>query len=74
MTEDHSRPQRPLIALARRVPATLTMVLLILVVGIIWGGLWSPFEDTALFKTVAYGLPNLVSTASGGRPSPARSS
>ena len=60
MTEEHSPSPRPWIAVVRRIPATLTMVLLILVVGIIWGGLWSPFEDTALFKTVAYGLPNLV--------------
>ncbi|QYM66115.1 DUF2156 domain-containing protein [Microbacterium sp. Se5.02b] len=41
-------------------PATLTMVLLILVVGVVWHGLWAPFEDTPLFPTVAYGLPNLA--------------
>lgn len=35
------------------------MVAVILAVGVAWQGLWSPFEDDALFGTVAYGLPNL---------------
>ncbi|EQM73315.1 hypothetical protein L687_06085 [Microbacterium maritypicum MF109] len=47
-------------AVVRRIPATLTMVLLIIAVGVVWSGLWAPFEDTALFQTVAYGLPNLA--------------
>lgn len=49
-----------MIAVVRRIPATLTMVLLILVVGVVSRGLWTPFEDTALFQSVAYGLPNLA--------------
>lgn len=60
MTEEHSPSPHPVIAVVRRIPATLTMVLLVLVVGVVWRGLWEPFEDTAFFQTVAYGLPNLA--------------
>jgi lysylphosphatidylglycerol synthetase-like protein (DUF2156 family) len=60
MTEERSLSPHPVIAVVRRIPATLTMMLLIIAVGVIWRGLWAPFEDTALFKTVAYGLPNLA--------------
>jgi len=60
MTEERSPSPHPAIAVVRRIPATLTMVLLILVVGVVWNGLWAPFEDTTLFQTVAYGLPNLT--------------
>lgn len=59
MTEERSPTPHPAIAVVRRIPATLIMVLLILVVGVAWNGLWAPFEDTKLFPTVAYGLPNL---------------
>ncbi|MFJ4222824.1 bifunctional lysylphosphatidylglycerol flippase/synthetase MprF [Microbacterium sp. NPDC089695] len=59
MTEAPSTPH-PVLSFARRIPATLTMVLLILVVGVVWQGLWRPFEDSALFGDVAYGLPNLL--------------
>lgn len=55
----HSVPH-PVLAVVRRVPATLTFIGIILVVGVIWQGLWTPFEDTALFKTVAYGLPQFT--------------
>lgn len=60
MTEEHSPSPHPVIAVVRRIPATLAMVLLILVVGVVSRGLWTPFEDTALFQSVAYGLPNLA--------------
>ncbi|MGV2902209.1 bifunctional lysylphosphatidylglycerol flippase/synthetase MprF [Microbacterium sp. AGC62] len=60
MTEERSPTPRPAIAVVRRIPATLIMALLILIVGVAWNGLWAPFEDTKLFSTVAYGLPNLV--------------
>ena len=60
MTEATSPTSRPVLAVIRRIPATLTMVALILVVGVVWQGLWRPFEDTALFSTVAYGLPNFL--------------
>ncbi len=42
----------------RAIPATLTMVGLILAVGVVFRGLWAPFEDAALFDVVAYGLPS----------------
>lgn len=60
MTEEHAASPHPVVAVVRRIPATLTMVGLILVVGIVWQGLWKPFEDSELFRTVAYGLPNLA--------------
>jgi phosphatidylglycerol lysyltransferase len=44
----------------RRIPATLTLVAAILVVGVAFAGLWSSFEESPLFETVAYGLPALV--------------
>ncbi|WP_311244674.1 DUF2156 domain-containing protein [Microbacterium sp. WCS2018Hpa-23] len=59
MTEART-PTHPVLAVVRRIPATLTMVALILVVGVAWQGLWRPFEDTPLFSTVAYGLPNFL--------------
>nr|WP_137845749.1 DUF2156 domain-containing protein [Microbacterium sp. 2FI] len=36
------------------------MIAVILAVGVIWQGLWRPFEDTDLWDVVAYGLPALV--------------
>ncbi|KAA9106310.1 bifunctional lysylphosphatidylglycerol flippase/synthetase MprF [Microbacterium rhizomatis] len=55
-----SSPQvgRPLIVkVLRRIPATLAVVVALLLAGVIWGGLWSPFEDDPLFDVVSYGLP-----------------
>lgn len=44
----------------RRIPATLTMVALIIVVALIFGTFWNPLIDqTELFNTVSYGLPAL---------------
>ncbi|WP_223622209.1 bifunctional lysylphosphatidylglycerol flippase/synthetase MprF [Microbacterium sp. EST19A] len=60
MSEAPTRTPNPVLSVVRRMPATLTTVLLILIVGVVWHGLWAPFEDTALFKNVAYGLPNLA--------------
>lgn len=57
MSEAPTRTTNPVLAVARRVPATLAMVALILAVGVIWQGLWRPFEDDPLFGAVAYGLP-----------------
>ncbi|WP_447913431.1 bifunctional lysylphosphatidylglycerol flippase/synthetase MprF [Microbacterium phyllosphaerae] len=59
MTEART-PTHPVLAVVRRIPATLTMVALILIVGVAWQGLWSPFEKTDLFADVAYGLPNFL--------------
>ncbi|MBW9109591.1 bifunctional lysylphosphatidylglycerol flippase/synthetase MprF [Microbacterium ureisolvens] len=50
------RPDR-MLAGVRRLPATLTMIALILVAGVVWQGLWRPFEESDLFDVVAYGLP-----------------
>jgi lysylphosphatidylglycerol synthetase-like protein (DUF2156 family) len=44
----------------RRVPATLTVIAVLLVVGIAWQGLWQPFRESSTFGAVAYGLPALV--------------
>ena len=60
MTAEPSPSPHPVAVFVRRIPATLVMVLLILVVGVVSRGLWSPFEDADLFRTVAYGLPNLA--------------
>ncbi len=40
-----------------RIPATLTMIAAILIVGVVTGALWSPFRDSAAWETFAYGLP-----------------
>lgn len=47
------------IRVARRIPATLGLVVLLLAVGVISGGLWSSFSTHPWFDTVAYGLPAL---------------
>ena len=59
MPEAPAAPVRPLPTVLRRIPATLTLVALIVVVGVVWQGLWRPFEESELFTSVAYGLPNL---------------
>lgn len=41
----------------RRMPATLTTIVVILVAGVATGALWSPFTEDPLFAQVAYGLP-----------------
>lgn len=60
MDEDRTGIASRALTVIRRVPATLIMVALILVTGVASGGLWSSFEESALFETVAYGLPSLV--------------
>ena len=60
MSEPATRASNPVLAVVRRVPATLAMIALILVAGVIWQGLWRPFEDSDLFESVAYGLPALA--------------
>ncbi|MFB8387648.1 bifunctional lysylphosphatidylglycerol flippase/synthetase MprF [Microbacterium sp. NPDC055910] len=50
-------PLTLVLTFVRRIPATLTLIGLILAVGVVFAGLWSPFEDTALFERVGYGLP-----------------
>jgi len=50
--------RRPL-QLTRRVPATLTLAGILVVVGVVGAGLWRPFSQSELFPAVAYGLPAL---------------
>lgn len=45
--------------LLRRIPATLTLAGILIVVGILGAGLWSPFSASPVFPSVAYGLPAL---------------
>ncbi|SIT85485.1 bifunctional lysylphosphatidylglycerol flippase/synthetase MprF [Microbacterium sp. RU33B] len=60
MSETAPPPPHPVLSVARRIPATLSLVVAILAVGVIWQGLWRPFEDTPTFDAVAYGLPALL--------------
>ncbi|WP_127473649.1 bifunctional lysylphosphatidylglycerol flippase/synthetase MprF [Microbacterium sulfonylureivorans] len=60
MTDAPTRSRHPVVAAAARIPATLSLVALILVVGVVFGGLWSPFSENPLFDAVAYGLPALI--------------
>lgn len=57
MSEPKTATPNPVWVLARSIPATLTFVLVIVAVGVVFGGLWSPFEDNPLYDAVAYGLP-----------------
>jgi lysylphosphatidylglycerol synthetase-like protein (DUF2156 family) len=57
MSEATTRAPNAVTAVARRIPATLLMVAAIITVGIIWQGLWTPFEDSPVFELVAYGVP-----------------
>src|SRR5690606_10181688 len=58
MTDASPRPSR-LVTVLSRLPATLSLVAAIIVVGIVSAGLWSPFEDSPAWEVVAYGLPAL---------------
>lgn len=57
MSDGATQRPNPVLAGMRRIPGTLTMIALILVAGVVWQGLWRPFEDSGLFDAVAYGLP-----------------
>jgi lysylphosphatidylglycerol synthetase-like protein (DUF2156 family) len=54
---DAAKPRHPVLLVIGRIPATLTLIAVLLVVGVVFAGLWSPFEDSPLYETVAYGLP-----------------
>lgn len=60
MTDAAPRSRHPLVTVLTRIPATLGLVAVLLVTGVVWGGLWSPFAENPLFESVAYGLPALV--------------
>jgi len=47
------------LTVAKRVPVTLTLAGILLLVGLFSGGLWRSFADSDLFSSVAYGLPAL---------------
>ena len=55
-----TKPRRPVLVAIGRIPATLTLIAVLLAVGVVFAGLWSPFEDSPLYETVAYGLPALI--------------
>lgn len=46
-------------AVARRMPVTLTLLAVLLIVGLASRGLWSPVRESALWDAAAYGLPAL---------------
>lgn len=46
-------------AVIRRIPATLALIVVLIAVGVVWHGLWVPFEQSDAFGAVAYGLPAL---------------
>lgn len=60
MTDAAQRSRHPFVSVVARIPASLALVVALLAVGVIWGGLWSPFADNPLFDSVAYGLPALA--------------
>lgn len=45
--------------LARRLPATIMLVGILLATGVATGALWQPFTASDAFDTLAYGLPAL---------------
>ena len=57
MTDAAALTPNRLMAAARRVPGTLSMIAVILIVGVISAGLWHPFRKSPLWGTFAYGLP-----------------
>ncbi|GGD75865.1 bifunctional lysylphosphatidylglycerol flippase/synthetase MprF [Microbacterium murale] len=54
----HSRTPA-ILGFARRIPATLIFIAVIIIAGIAGQGLWRPLAGTPLFDVVAYGLPAL---------------
>ncbi|SFR88587.1 Lysylphosphatidylglycerol synthetase, C-terminal domain, DUF2156 family [Microbacterium sp. cf046] len=60
MSDVQVKPRHPVLRIIGRIPATLTLVVVVLAVGVVFAGLWSPFEDSPLFETVAYGLPAFI--------------
>ncbi|TQJ30405.1 bifunctional lysylphosphatidylglycerol flippase/synthetase MprF [Microbacterium sp. SLBN-146] len=59
MAEHRTRAPHLFAGVVRRIPATLILVVLVLIVGVVWAGLWMPFRDSPAFEVVAYGLPAL---------------
>jgi phosphatidylglycerol lysyltransferase len=57
---DATASRNPVLHIVRRIPATLALIAVLLAVGVVFAGLWSPFEDSPLYESVAYGLPALL--------------
>jgi len=57
------RPAGTAARFLRRIPFTTAVVLLILVVGVATGSLWTPISDRTWFSSAAYGLPSLFENA-----------
>jgi lysylphosphatidylglycerol synthetase-like protein (DUF2156 family) len=60
MSDVETKPRHPVLIVASRIPATLALIAVIVAVGVVFAGLWSPFEDNPLYESVAYGLPALL--------------
>jgi phosphatidylglycerol lysyltransferase len=58
-----SRRGHGLVAVVRRIPFTTAVVLVILVVGIATGSLWTPISERTWFPEAAFGLPPLTEGA-----------
>ncbi|WP_103663469.1 bifunctional lysylphosphatidylglycerol flippase/synthetase MprF [Microbacterium sp. CJ77] len=54
-----THPARSFGSVARTVPATLALLVLIIAVGLVGQGLWRPVTEQPWFEAVAYGLPAL---------------
>ncbi|WP_100812573.1 bifunctional lysylphosphatidylglycerol flippase/synthetase MprF [Microbacterium sp. BR1] len=54
-----THPSRSFGSVARTVPATLALLVLIIAVGLLGQGLWRPVTEQPWFEAVAYGLPAL---------------
>ena len=52
-------PVRTLVAAARRLPVTVTVVLALLITGVVFSALWRGTHHAPWFGSVAYGLPAL---------------
>lgn len=50
---------RRVVTVARRLPTTAALIVILLVVGVASGGLWQSFASSPLHPVVAYGLPAL---------------
>jgi phosphatidylglycerol lysyltransferase len=60
MTDAEKRSLNAVVSFVSRLPTTLSLIALLLLVGVVWRGLWSPFAANPLYDTVAYGLPALA--------------
>lgn len=61
MTTDAAAPRTRVTVtdIARRMPATIALVIVLLVLGLVSGALWAPFRNSAGWQIWSYGLPAL---------------